>query len=133
MGMTAIDTDRFESEAAEFAAHLVRQYPDHGQLADAISREIYWLRTRIAEATARIWALEKHLEHPRVLVVLHYKRYHAPETSDIAEGVTLEQAYHQLWHLTLDNGTGWPTGVEVGGCMVGWDELATEFGEYDPW
>lgn len=133
MGTNAIDTDRSESEAAEFAAHLARQYPDHGQLADAISREIHRLRTHIAEATARIRALEKHLEHPRVLVVLHYKRYHAPETSDIAEGMTLEGAYHQLWHLTLDNGTGWPTGVEVGGCMVGWDELVTEFGEYDPW
>ena len=130
---TPTDPDWYEADAGEHAAHLVRQYPDHGQLADAISREIHWLRTHIAEATARIRALEKHLEHPRVLVVLHYKRYHAPETSDIAEGMTLEQAYHQLWHLTLDNGTGWPTGVEVGGCMVTWDELIAEFGEYDPW
>lgn len=130
---TVIDPEWFEAGANSFAAHLVAQYPDPDQLADAISREIHWLRTHIAEATARVWALEKHRESPRVLVVLHYRRYHAPETSDMSEGETLEQAYHQLWHLTYDNGTGSPIGVEVGGCMVGWDELVGEFGEYNPW
>lgn len=130
---SSTDTAYHEAKATELASHLVRQYQGSDELADAISRELHWLRTHIAEATARMWALEKHRSSPRVLVVLHYKHYTADEISDISEGQTLEQAYHQLWHLCYDNGTGAPVGVEVGGYMITWDELVAEFGEYDPW
>lgn len=99
---------------------------DLRQQIDVCSRTIERWRYRLA-------ALEKHLESPRVLVVLHYKRYRDPLTSDAAEGCTLQRAYHLLWHLAYDNGAGVPVGVEVGGCMVTWDELVTEFGDYDPW
>lgn len=132
--MTRPRPEDFETEANRQAAHLVSQYRDQpDQLTDAINREMLWLYNHIAEATARVRALEKHFESPRVLVVLHYKHYTADETSDISEGHTLQQAYHQLWHICYDNGHGAPHGVEVGGCMVTWDELITEFGEYDPW
>jgi len=77
--------------------------------------------------------LRKQISYPRVLVTLHYKTYRTHTTSDLSEGQTLEQAYHLLWHLTYDNGTGSPLGIEVGGCMVTWEQLVTEFGEYDPW
>lgn len=96
-------------------------------------KHIAWLREHIERAQSRLRVLEKHLESPRVLVVLHYKHYREPMTSDFSEGETLERAYHQLWHLTYDNSTGAPIGIEVGGCMVTWDELVAEFGEYDPW
>lgn len=98
-----------------------------------LAAQIRLCREYIRQWQDRLWALEKHLESPRVLVVLHYKRYHADQTSDISEGQTLEQAYHQLWHICYDNGNGYPVGVSVGGRMVTWDELIDEFGAYDPW
>jgi hypothetical protein len=98
-----------------------------------LERQIDLCRERIVQWKARMVALEKHLSYPRVLVVLHYKQYRSPMTSDCSEGETLERAYQILWHMTYDNGTGAPTGIEVGGCMVTWDELVAEFGDYDPW
>jgi hypothetical protein len=98
-----------------------------------LTQQIDLCHKQIDQWRMRLVALEKHLSYPRVLVVLHYKRYREPMTSDAAEGYTLEYAYHLLYHMTYDNGTGAPTGIEVGGCMVSWDELVAEFGDYDPW
>lgn len=121
------EADRTADDHAGVVAEQLK-HPDFDLI-----QHIAWLREHIEQAQARLRALEKHLECPRVLVVLHYKEYRSPMTSDAAEGRTLEEAYHLLWHMTYANGTGAPTGIEVGGCMVTWDELVTEFGDYEPW
>jgi hypothetical protein len=100
---------------------------------DDIRERIWLCELTIAQAREQIDRLRAQISYPRVLVTLHYKQWAAPCTSDAAEGDTLEQAYHLLYHITLDNGDCWPVGVEVGGCMVTWDELIEEFGEYRPW
>jgi hypothetical protein len=98
--------------------------PRYEVVTDRIAR----LRKEIEERHAEIWRLRRFISHPVVFPVMHWKEYtvdtgevygdYAPDTN----GDLLRGAYMSLCGM-LENGTGWPVGVSVGGAMITMDEL----------
>lgn len=95
---------------------------------EVVTDQIAKLRKEIEERQAEIWRLRGLISHPVVFPVMHWKEYtkatasaygdYAPDTS----GDLLRGAYMSLCGM-LENGTGWPKGVSVGGAMITMEEL----------
>ena len=95
---------------------------------EEIRAEIEELRAQIKEVAKplqdRLDYLWKVLNGPRVTPVVHYMSHHSRYEDEHWKD-DLVSAFHACDHM-IDNGSGHPIGVSVGGAMTTWDEWGND-------